>query len=112
MVFSSFISFSMFNKLKQIKDMRSAAKDMQKKLSQETVHATAVGDKVQVIMDGNQEIISVEIDNSLLTPDKKKEVENGVKEAINRGMKKIQHIMARKMQKGEIDFPDLSSFKK
>lgn len=85
---------------------------MQKTLSQETVHATSQGDKIQIVMDGNQKILSVDIDPTLLATDKKKNLEEGIKDAVNSGMKKIQTVMARKIQKGEIDMPDLGSLKK
>src|SRR3990167_2901362 len=105
-------SMSMFNKLKQIKDLRSQAKELQKTLSQETVHESAAGGKVNLDMDGNQKILSVDVDAELLSPDKKETIERGIKDAVNGAIKKLQTQMAKKMQKGEIEMPDLSSLKK
>ena len=102
----------MFNKLKQIKDLRSQAKELQKTLSQETVHESAVGGKINLVMDGNQKILSVDVDAELLSPDKKETIERGIKDAVNGAIKKLQTQMAKKMQKGEIEMPDLSSLKK
>jgi len=92
--------------------LRSQAKTLQKKLSAETVHHSTAGEKVHVIMDGNQQLLSVEIDPSLLSADQQQKVQNALKDAVNGAMKKVQSIMARKMQKGEIEIPDLRSLKK
>lgn len=102
----------MFQKLKQFKELRSQAKSLQKKLAQETVHHSAGGDKVHIILDGNQQILSVEVDPSLLAIDQQQKLQNAVKDAVNGAMKKLQATMARKMQKGEIEIPDLSGLKK
>jgi DNA-binding protein YbaB len=56
----------MFQKLKQYKDLRDSAKEAQSVLSKETVHADSVGGKIGVVMDGNQQILSIDIDPSLL----------------------------------------------
>lgn len=102
----------MFNKLKQIQKLRHDAKELQKTLAQETVHGAAAGDKIQLVMDGNQQVLSVTVDPSLLSVDKKEKLEEGLKDAFNSTIRKLQMNMARKMQKGEIDMPDLSGLKK
>lgn len=98
----------MFNKLKQFKDLRDQAKQMKDALAQETVKGEAKGGKIMVIMDGNQEITAIDIDASLLTPENKKEVEDGVREAVQQAVKEIQKVMVRKMQQGEISMPKFS----
>lgn len=102
---------SMLTKLKQFKDLRSQAKTMQSALSQETAHGSGAGGKVNVVMDGTQKIISLDIDAALLTPDNKKKVEQGVSDAIGGASKDIQKIMAKKIQSGEMKVPDLSTLK-
>lgn len=97
----------MFQKLKQYKDLRDSSKQAQSVLSQETIHADAAGGKVAVVMDGNQKIISIDIDESLLSPENKKKIEAGVKEAIESAISKLQRIMLKKIQSGELKMPDL-----
>ena len=97
----------MFNKLKQIKDLREQANQLKKMLAQETVKGEAHGGKIIVIMDGNQEITAVDIASELFTPDKKKDVENGVREAVQNAIREVQKLMAKKMQQGEINLPNL-----
>lgn len=98
---------SMFSKLKQIKDLRDQAKDLQGKLSQETVEGTAAWGKVKIKMNGNQEVLSVSIEPELLSPSKKTDVENAVKEAVGEANKKAQKVMAEKVRAGGINIPGL-----
>lgn len=99
----------MFQKLKQYKDLRDTAKEAQNALSSVTVHADAAGGKVGIVMDGNQKILSLDIDESLLAPEHKEKIEKGVKDAIENAMKKLQKEMMMKMRSGELEMPDLSA---
>lgn len=96
---------AVFSKLKQFKDLRSQAKTLQSELASQTVHADAKGGKIQIVMDGNQKISILDIDASLLSPDKKKEVEDGVKEALENAMKKVQKVMADKLKSSGMELP-------
>lgn len=94
----------MFNKLKQFKQMRDQAKNLQQTLSTEHVEATAAWNKINVAMDGNLSVTSVTIDPELLTADNKQKVEDGMKEAFNDAVKKVQRIMASKLkEQGGLD---------
>ncbi|MEK7481443.1 MAG: YbaB/EbfC family nucleoid-associated protein, partial [Patescibacteria group bacterium] len=61
----------MFNKLKQFKQMRDQAKNLQQTLSTEHVESTAAWNKIKIAMDGNLTVTSVDIDPELLTVDNK-----------------------------------------
>lgn len=102
---------SMLSKLKQFKDLRSQAKSMQNILSQETAHGSGAGGKVNVIMDGTQKIMSLDIDPALLNVADKKKIEQGVIDAVSGASKELQKMMAKKMQSGELSMPDLSALK-
>lgn len=86
----------MFNKLKNIKDLRSQAKNLQNQLKDETAEGSGAWGKVKVIIDGNQQIISIQIDPELLSD--KEKLQEAVKEAVNDATKKIQRQIAMKMQ--------------
>lgn len=98
----------MFQKLKQYKDLRNQSKKAQSVLEDVTVHADAVGGKIAIVMDGNQSILSLDIDESLLQLSHKATIEKGVKEAIESATKKIQRAMLQKVKSGELQMPDLS----
>lgn len=98
----------MFNKLKQIKDLRNQAKQLQDQLGQETISSSSEGDKINLVMDGNQKVLAIEIDPQLLQPEKKETLENGLKEAYNEAIKKVQRIIAQKIQGGNFNLPNFS----
>lgn len=100
---------SMFTKLKQYKDLRDQAKDIQSTLAQETVYADKAGGKVQVVMDGNQHVNGLTIDQEMLKPERKAELERALQEAVNDAVKKSQMAMAKKAREmGHLDLPGLS----
>lgn len=101
----------MLSKLKQYKDLRQQAKTVQSALAQETAHGSGAGGKINVVMDGTQKILSLDIDVNLLNPDSKKKVEQGVIDALAAANKDIQKMMAKKIQSGEMTMPDLSSLR-
>ncbi|MEA3249875.1 MAG: YbaB/EbfC family nucleoid-associated protein [Patescibacteria group bacterium] len=97
----------MFNKLKQVKDMRDKAKKLQNMLSEESVEASAAWGKVKVVMDGNQSVQSVEIDPEMLSD--KRKLEEAMKEVYNDAVKKAQKKMVDKMRKsGDLNIPGLT----
>ena len=82
----------MFNKLKQFKDLRSQAKTMQDALSGESVTIEKKG--IKMIMNGNMEITELTIPEEL----SKQDISKYMKETVNDGIKKVQKLMATKMQ--------------
>lgn len=88
----------MFTKLKQFKDLRDQAKDLQEKLSAESVTVQAAGDKIVMTMDGNLKITGLAIDDELMSLDKKNKLIDGMKDAHSEALKKMQRIMAMKMK--------------
>lgn len=98
----------MFNKLKQFKDLRNQAKEMQNTLAKETVYADSAGGKIQIVMDGNQHVNGVSIDPEFLNPNKKMELERSMRDAINDAVKKAQTAMAKKAREmGHLNLPGL-----
>ena len=86
----------MFSKLKQIKDLRDQAKKIQSVLGEEKAIAESKG--VKITMNGNQQLLDIDIPKELLTDSNKEKLQNAIKDAHSDVMKKIQGIMARKMQ--------------
>ena len=97
----------MFSKLKQVKDMRSQAKSMENSLSEETVNAD-VDNKIHIVMDGNQKIVSLDIDEEYLNPGKKEKLQKDIIEVIERGQTKVKQMMIQKMRSGDLKMPDMS----
>ncbi len=88
----------MFNKLKQFKDLRDKAKELQDVLGKESVTTTAAGSAVSLTMNGNLDITDLTIDDSLMALDKKAKLTEGIKDAHKDALKKMQRTMALKMR--------------
>ncbi len=97
----------MFSKLKQFKDLRDQAKQMQNMLAQESAEGTADWGKVKVKINGNQEILNVEIDPELINPNNREKLQSAIKEATNDAIKKVQRIMAEKMRSSGFSLPGM-----
>lgn len=95
----------MIDKLKNVAALRKQANQMKKSLAEEVVTGEAYHGKIKVTMDGNQDISAIEIDDSILKPENKGMVEQEMKRAFKDAMKKMQNIMVKKVQRGEINLP-------
>ena len=82
----------MFSKLKQFKDLRSQAKVMQNALAQETITEEKNG--VKIVLNGNMELISLNLNESL----NKNSQEETLKNCFNDAIKRAQRIMAKKLR--------------
>lgn len=82
----------MFSKLKQFQDLRSQAKTMQSALAQETVTEEKNG--VKIVLNGNMEVISVALNESLSASAQAETV----KSCFNDALKRAQRLMAKKLQ--------------
>ena len=98
----------MLTKLKQFKDLRSQAKELQSKLSEESVTINKHG--VVMTMDGNMKMTGLAIDSEMLDPSKKEKLEKTIKDLHEDVLKKIQRTMAMKMKEmgGLPNIPGLS----
>lgn len=82
----------MFNKLKQFKDLRQQAKTMQDVLEKESITEEKNG--IKVVMNGNMEITELTIASEA----GKDEIARQTKTVVNDAIKKVQRLMAKKMQ--------------
>ena len=99
----------MLGKLKQFKDLREQGKKLQDLLGDETVTIDKAGGKVVLTMNGNLEMSGLAIDNTMLSPDKKTDLEKAIKDAHGDALKKMQRTIAMKMQQsGDFNIPGLN----
>lgn len=82
----------MFSKLKQIKDLRTQAKTMQNALASESVTIEKNG--VSITVNGNLEVTAFTVAENINSV----QIANSAKDVINDAIKKVQKIMAQKMQ--------------
>lgn len=84
----------MFNKIKQIKDMRDQSKMMKAMLDEVIIVGIGAGGKVMITVNGSHETLGVKIDETL---DHAK-IEGGVKDALNDVNSKLQVELMKKMK--------------
>ncbi len=80
---------SLFDQIKQMKQLQA-------EMAKESTEGSAGFGKVKVTINGVQEILNVQIDDSLMSD--KDKLQDLVKEATNDAIKKIQKQMAVKMR--------------
>lgn len=100
----------MFNKLKQFKDLRDQAKELQSKLAEERITVKEAGDKLVMTIDGNLKMLDLDIHEELLNPASKAKLEKAIRNAHEEAMKQMQRVMAMKMKEmgGLPNIPGLS----
>jgi len=86
----------MFNKLKQFKNLRDKAKQIQATLSGESAEGTAGWGKVKIVMDGNQKVTAVTIDPTVMND--KTKLEGMIRDAANEAIQRIQRVMSAKIK--------------
>ena len=96
----------MFSKLKQVKDLRSQAKTLQNSLADETISVEYKDCRLK--MDGNQKIISLDIDEYYLNPENKEKLQKDIIEVLERAQTKVKQMLITKMRSGDLKMPDTS----
>lgn len=84
----------MFNKLKQMKDMRDQAKEVKKMLDGVVVVGASSGNVVMITINGSHEVLGVKIEDGAA----KEAIEKGVKAAYEDANKKLQMELMKQMQ--------------
>jgi DNA-binding YbaB/EbfC family protein len=100
----------MLDKMKELYNLQKKAKAVQRELRDIEIEASAVEGKIQIVINGEQKIQSVQIDQSLLSQDNKKALEFGILSAVREGIARSQQIAAQKMKDvaGDLNIPGLS----
>jgi len=86
----------MFDKMKQLMDMKKQADRLKKELDAVTLDIAEVKG-IKIAITGAQEIRSIEIDEMFLSPANKKRLESDLMRSLNAATKKVQQVAAQKM---------------
>lgn len=100
----------MFDKAKQLYDLQKKAREIQKQLKDTEIEASAVDGMVKVRFNGEQHVLGVEINEAMLNPERKRELEKAVQQSIAEAISKSQALAAEKMKAiaGNLNIPGLS----
>jgi len=98
-----------FDKAKQLYDLQKKARAIQKELKDTEIEARAMDGLVGVRFNGEQHVLGVDIDDSLVAEGKKRELEKAVQQAIAEAISKSQALAAEKMKviAGNLNIPGL-----
>lgn len=91
--------FDMLNMLGKVKDIQAKLQQTKEKLALETLSAESGAGMVKVTVNGKRQVLKLEIDPSLLTPNDKDMVSDLVVAATNKAMSDMDAKIAEEMQK-------------
>lgn len=84
-----------FGQIGELMKMRSEAMKMKKKMEKTVVKGESRDGKVVVEINGLNELLNVEIDDELMSPDKKRQLIEGLIYAMERAKKELEKEMAK-----------------
>ncbi len=90
---------NMSNLLKQAQKLQAQIEKMQEELEGKTVEASSGGGMVKVVVNGKQEIVSIEIEPEVINPDDKEMLQDLIVAAVNEGLAKAKEMITEHMQK-------------
>lgn len=88
------------NPLGQVKDlwkMQKEAREMQKQMKSIKISGLSDNEKVEIIIDGTQDIQDIFIEEDVIDPDKKEELSKSIKQAFKDAQKKLQKELMKDM---------------
>lgn len=99
----------MFDKAKQLYSLQKKARAIQKELKETEIEAKAADGQVTVVINGEMHIQQVEIAESILSPDKKNDLEKALQQAFSEAMSRAQAIASEKMKAiaGDLNIPGM-----
>lgn len=97
------------NILKQAQAMQQKLLELQEKMGENKVEATAGGGMVTVIANGKQEVLSIKIDPGAIDPTDLEMLEDLVCAAVNEALRKAREMVTEEMGKltGGLKLPGL-----
>ncbi|MFD1428593.1 DNA-binding YbaB/EbfC family protein [Kroppenstedtia sanguinis] len=95
--------------MKQMKKMQAQMAKAQEELAEKEVEGTAGGGVVKVVMNGQKQVLSVEIDPEAVDPEDVEMLQDMVTAAFNEAMKKVDDLVSKDLGKltGGLNVPGL-----
>ena len=100
---------NMNNLMKQAQQMQKRMLDIQEELAARTVEATVGGGMVTVVVNGQQELMSLTISPEVVDPDDIEMLEDLIVAAVNEARHQAQELMTQEMSKltGGVKIPGM-----
>jgi len=99
----------MGNLMKQAQQLQSKMLKLQEELGEKTVETSSGGGMVNVVANGKQQIVSIQIEKEVVDPDDVDMLEDLVLAAVNDALAKAQEMVSEKMGKltGGMNIPGM-----
>ncbi len=100
---------NMNNMMKQMQKMQKQMEDIQAELELKEVEASAGGGAVKVVCNGKREVLSINIEESVVDPEDVEMLQDLVMAAVNEALRKAENMMNEGMKKvtGGLNIPGL-----
>ena len=100
---------NMGNMMKQMQKMQKQMEDTQAELEKKEIEVTAGGGAIKAVVNGKRELLSMDIDESVVDPEDIEMLEDLVLAAVNEALRKAEEMMAKEMGKltGGMNIPGL-----
>jgi DNA-binding YbaB/EbfC family protein len=97
------------NILKQAQQMHAKISQLQEEMAGKSVEAASGGGMVKIVMNGRQEILSVQIDPEVVNREEIEMLQDLIAAAVNEAIRKSQEMMQEEMKKitGGLSIPGL-----
>lgn len=87
------------NLMKQAQQMQNRVKKIQEEVANKTVEASSGGGMVTVVVNGRQEVLSINVDPSVVDPAEIEMLQDLITAAVNEALRKSQELMKDEMGK-------------
>ncbi|MCC2631791.1 MAG: hypothetical protein K0S20_490 [Patescibacteria group bacterium] len=96
-----------FSKGKETYDLIKKARAIQKELKETEIEASSSDGTITVVFNGEQRMIDIQIDESWLEPDKKRDLEKAILNVTGQAISRAQAVAAEQMKKvaGDLNLP-------
>ncbi len=100
---------NMNNMMRQMQKMQKQMEDLQAELEEKEVEASAGGGAVKVVCNGKREVLSIDIDESVVDPEDIEMLQDLVMAAVNEALRSAENMMNEGMKKvtGGLNIPGL-----
>ncbi len=97
------------NILKQAQEMHAKIAQLQEEMAARTVEASSGGGMVNIVMNGQQEVVKIRIDPEVANREDIEMLQDLIAAAVNEAIRKSQEMMTEEMKKvtGGLNIPGL-----
>ncbi len=100
---------NMGNLMKQAQQFQNRMAKLQQELGQKTIEATSGGGMVTVVVNGQQEVLSIKIDREVVDPEDIDMLQDLILAAVNDGLSRAKKMVNDEMSKltGGLNLPNI-----